>query len=595
MHTYTAPLRDMKFLLFDILKIHETANAIPAYAEATPDVVSAILEEAGKLCSHVLQPINRSGDEAGCTFDKGVVTTAPGFKEAYDKFVEGGWQGLACDPAYGGQGLISPVNFAFDEMISSANLSFGLFPLLTQGVYYALKAHATEELKNIYLPKLVAGTWTGTMNLTEPQCGTDLGLIKTRAEPQADGTYKIHGTKIFISAGEHDLTENIVHLVLAKLPNAPAGVRGISLFVCPKFLPKSDGSPGTRNAVTCGSLEKKMGIKASPTCVMNYDGATAWLVGKPHKGLAAMFTMMNAARLAVGIQGLGVAEAAYQGAVDYAKTRLQMRAPTGAKYPDKPADPIIVHPDIRRMLMRTRAMTEGCRALAMWIGHELDISFHHPDAERRQVAEDLVALMTPIVKVMLTDHGSAAANDAMQVHGGHGYIREWGMEQLARDARITQIYEGTNGIQALDLVGRKMPTGMGRMARRFFHPVGEYIEKRAANSFTAPHIAPLAKAFGRLQQTTLWLGKAGTANPDEAGAAATEYLRLFGLVAIGFMWSRMAEKSFKLNMAGPDEFYTAKIATAHFYMAKILPETGSLMSSIMAGSAPVMGLREEAF
>jgi alkylation response protein AidB-like acyl-CoA dehydrogenase len=595
MHTYTAPIRDMKFIMFDILKMQDTANAIPAYAEATPDVVSAILEEAGKFCSNILQPINRGGDEAGCAFDNGVVTTAPGFKDAYAKFVEGGWPGLACDPIYGGQGLTSPVNFAFDEMISSANLSFGLFPLLTQGVYYALQAHATEELKNIYLPKMVAGTWTGTMNLTEPHCGTDLGLIKTRAEPQPDGTYKIYGTKIFISAGEHDLAENIVHLVLAKLPDAPAGVRGISLFVCPKFLPKPDGSPGERNLVACGSLEKKMGIKASPTCVMNYDGAKAWLVGVPHKGLSAMFTMMNAARLAVGIQGLGVAEAAYQGGVDYAKNRLQMRAPTGAKHPDKPADPIIVHPDIRRMLMRTRAMTEGCRALALWIGLELDISLHHPDAERRQAAEDLVALMTPIVKTMLTDHGSAAANDAMQIHGGHGYIREWGMEQLARDARITQIYEGTNGIQALDLVGRKLPAGTGRLARRFFHQVGEYIAKREANPFTAPHIAPLAKAFGRLQQTTLWLAKAGLSNPDEAGAAATEYLRMFGLVAIGFMWSRMAEKAFKLNMAGADEFYAAKIATAHFFMAKILPETGSLMSSIMAGSAPVMGLKEEAF
>ncbi len=595
MHPYTAPIRDMKFIMFDILKIQETGNAIPAYAEATPDIVSAILEEAGKFCSNVLQPINRSGDEAGCTFDNGVVKTAPGFKNAYDKFVEGGWPGLACDPGYGGQGLTSPVNFAFDEMISSANLSFGLFPLLTQGVYYVLEAHATEELKNIYLPKMVAGTWTGTMNLTEPHCGTDLGLIKTRAEPQPDGTFKIYGTKIFISAGEHDLAENIVHLVLAKLPEAPAGVRGISLFVCPKYLPKPDGSPGERNAVACGSLEKKMGIKASPTCVMNYDGAKAWLVGTPHKGLSAMFTMMNAARLAVGIQGLGVAEAAYQGAVDYARNRLQMRAPTGAKYPDKPADPIIVHPDIRRMLMRTKAMTEGCRALAMWIGLELDISLHHPDAERRQAAEDLVALMTPIVKVMLTDHGFAASNDAMQIHGGHGYIREWGMEQLARDARITQIYEGTNGIQALDLVGRKLPTGLGRMARRFFHQVGEYIAKREANPVTAPHIAPLAKAFGRLQQTTLWLGKAGLSNPDEAGAAATEYLRMFGLVAIGFMWSRMAEKAFKLNMGGADEFYAAKIATAQFYMAKILPETGSLMSSIMAGSAPVMALKEDAF
>ncbi len=595
MQNYKAPLRDMQFLLFDIVKIQDTANAIPAYAEATPDVVTAILEEAGKFCANELFPINRSGDEEGCTYDKGSVRTAKGFKEAYDKFVEGGWPGLASDPAYGGQGLITPVNFAFDEMISSANMSFGLFPLLTQGVYYALEAHATEELKNLYLPKLVAGTWTGTMNLTEPHCGTDLGLIKTQAEPQADGTYKITGTKIFISAGEHDLTENIVHLVLAKLPNAPAGVRGISLFVCPKFLPKSDGTPGQRNAVTCGSLEKKMGIKASPTCVMNYDGATAWLVGTPHKGLPAMFTMMNAARLAVGIQGLGVAEAAYQGAVEYAKSRLQMRAVTGAKYPEKPADPIIVHPDIRRMLMRTRAMTEGCRALAMWIGHELDISFHHPDAERRQEAEDLVALMTPVVKAMLTDHGFAAANDAVQVHGGHGFIREWGMEQLVRDARITQIYEGTNGIQALDLVGRKMPAGTGRMARRFFHPVQTYIDKRLASPFTAQAIGPLAKAFGRLQQTTLWLGKAGISNPEEGAAAATDYLRMFGLVAIGFMWARMAEKSFKLRMVKADPFYDAKITSAQFYMTKILPETGSLMATIMAGAGPVMEMKEEAF
>ncbi len=595
MQNYKAPLRDMQFLLFDIVKIQDTANAIPAYAEATPDVVTAILEEAGKFCANELFPINRSGDEEGCTYDKGSVRTAKGFKEAYDKFVEGGWPGLASDPAYGGQGLITPVNFAFDEMISSANMSFGLFPLLTQGVYYALKAHATEELKNLYLPKLVAGTWTGTMNLTEPHCGTDLGLIKTQAEPQADGTYKITGTKIFISAGEHDLTENIVHLVLAKLPNAPAGVRGISLFVCPKFLPKSDGTPGQRNAVTCGSLEKKMGIKASPTCVMNYDGATAWLVGTPHKGLPAMFTMMNAARLAVGIQGLGVAEAAYQGAVEYAKTRLQMRAVTGAKYPEKSADPIIVHPDIRRMLMRTRAMTEGCRALAMWIGKELDIWFHHPDAERRQEAEDLVALMTPVVKAMLTDHGFAAANDAVQVHGGHGFIREWGMEQLVRDARITQIYEGTNGIQALDLVGRKMPAGTGRMARRFFHPVQTYIDKRLASPFTAQAIGPLAKAFGRLQQSTLWLGKAGISNPEEGAAAATDYLRMFGLVAIGFMWARMAEKSFKLRMVKADPFYDAKITSAQFYMTKILPETGSLMATIMAGAGPVMEMKEEAF
>jgi alkylation response protein AidB-like acyl-CoA dehydrogenase len=595
MHSYTVPLREMTFLLFDILKVQEQGNAIPAYAEATPDMVSAILEEAGKFCSNELLPINRSGDEEGCSFDKGVVKAAPGFKEAYAKFVEGGWPGLACDVEYGGQDMITPVNFLFEEMICSTNMSFGLFPGLTRGAYEALKAHGTEDQKKTYLPKMVQGIWSGTMNLTEPHCGTDLGLLKTRAEPQSDGSYKITGTKIFITAGEHDLTENIVHLVLARLPDAPAGVKGISLFVCPKFLVKPDGSIGERNPVTCGSLEKKMGIKASPTCVLNYDGASAWMVGQPNKGLSAMFTMMNGARLMVGIQGLGIAEMAYQGAVDYAKSRLQMRSITGVKHPDKPADPIIVHPEIRRALMRTRAMTEGARALALWIGQELDVSLKHPDPERRKEADDLVALMTPIVKAMLTDLGFAAANDAMQVHGGHGYIREWGMEQLVRDARIAQIYEGTNGIQALDLVGRKLPTGMGRMARRFFHPVQTYIDKRMANPFTAQAIGPLAKAFGRLQQTTLWLGKAGVSNPEEGAAAATDYLRMFGLVAIGFMWARMAEKAFKLRMSGADPFYDAKIATATFYMTKILPETGSLMSSIMAGAAPVMGLKEEAF
>ncbi len=495
-------------------------------------------------------------------------------------------------PNIGGQGLTSPVNFAVEEMICSANLSFGLFPGLTHGAYNALRAHATEELKRTYLPKMVDGSWAGTMCLTEPQCGTDLGLIKTRAEPAADGSFRIHGTKIFISAGEHDLTENIVHLVLARLPDAPPGVRGISLFVCPKFLPKPDGTVGTRNALACGALEKKMGIKASPTCVMNFDGATAWLVGAPNKGLPAMFTMMNAARLMVGIQGLGIAEAAYQGAATYAKSRLQMRAPTGAKFPDQPADPIIVHPDIRRLLMKMKAMTEGCRALALWIGHELDIATSHPDAERREAADDLVALMTPIVKSMLTDLGFSAANDGMQVFGGHGYIRENGMEQLARDARITQIYEGTNGIQALDLVGRKLPMGTGRLARRFFHPVAADLERMAGVPGMMDFIMPMAKAFGRLQQATLWLGKAGTANPDDAGAAATEYLRMFGLVAIGYMWCRMAETA-QANSA--DSFNAAKLASARFYMAKMLPETGSLLSSITTGSASVMALAEDAF
>ncbi len=592
MPSYKAPLRDMQFILFEVLKVQDAGNAVAAYAEMTPDVVTAILEEAGRFCENVLQPINRSGDEEGCVFESGSVRTPAGFKDAYAKFVEGGWPGIACDPEHGGQGVPNTVNFAFEEMICSANLSFGLFPGLTHGAYNALQAHGSDDLKRTYLPKMVGGSWSGTMCLTEPQCGTDLGLIRTRAEPSNDGSYRLHGTKIFISAGEHDLTENIVHLVLARLPDAPAGVRGISLFVCPKFLVQPEGSLGARNSLACGALEKKMGIKASPTCVMNFDGATAWLVGVPNKGLAAMFTMMNTARLMVGIQGLGVAEAAYQGALSYARNRLQMRAATGPKYPDQPADPIIVHPDIRRLLMRMKAMTEGCRALALWVGHELDISTGHPDAQRRQDADDLVALMTPIVKSMLTDHGFSAANDGVQIHGGHGYIREWGMEQLVRDARIAQIYEGTNGIQALDLVGRKLSMGTGRLARQFFHPVGAYLEQMANVPAMAEIVAPLAKAFGRLQQATLWLGKAGTANPDDGGAAAADYLRMFGLVAIGYMWCRMAETA----LAGSaDSFRSAKLECARFYMAKIIPETGSLLVSITAGSKSVMALHEDAF
>ena len=595
MHNYTAPLQDMQFLLFDVLKVQELGNAIPAYAEATPDVVSAILAEGGKFCGQVLQPINRSGDEEGCSFENGRVKTAAGFKEAYDKFVAGGWNGVGCQVAFGGQGLITPVTFLFEEMMCACNLSFGLFPGLTRGAYNALAAHGSEAQKNTYLPKMVAGTWSGTMNLTEPQCGTDLGLLKTRAEPQGDGSYKLFGTKIFISAGDHDLTENIIHLVLARLPDAPPGVKGISLFLCPKFLVNENGSLGPRNAVACGAIEKKMGIKASPTCVMNYDGATAWLVGQANKGLSAMFTMMNGERLAVGVQGLGIADMAYQGAAGYAKSRVQMRSATGTKHPDQVADPIIVHADVRRMLLRMRSLTEGCRALALWIGQELDVSMLHPDAERRSEADDLVALMTPVVKAMLTDHGFSAANDAVQIHGGHGFIREWGMEQLVRDSRITQIYEGTNGIQAIDLVGRKLTSGTGRLARRFFHPVQTYIAEQLAKPSQTATIAPLAKAFAQLQETTLWLNAAGASNPEDRLAGATDYLRMFGLVAIGYLWARMAEEAQRMRAAGADPFYDTKITTGHFYMHKVLPETTSLMASIMAGAEPVMAMPEDAF
>ncbi|WP_374373916.1 acyl-CoA dehydrogenase C-terminal domain-containing protein [Dongia sp.] len=595
MPAYKAPLREIKFILTEVLRAENLPQQVPDFADATPDVIDAILEEAAKFCEEVLQPLNHSGDEEGCHFENGAVTTPKGFKEAYKTFIEGGWTGLPCDPEYGGQGLPKLVNFAVEEMICSANLSFGMYPGLSNGNYNAIHAHGSDEQKALYLPKLVDGTWTGTMCLTEPHCGTDLGLCKTRAEANPDGSYKLYGTKIFISAGEHDLTENIVHLVLARLPYAPAGIRGISLFVCPKFLPDADGKPGARNPVVCGSIEKKMGIKASSTCVMNFDGAQAWLVGRPHKGMSAMFTMMNTARLAVGMQGLGIAEAAYQGAVTYARDRLQMRALTGAKFPEKPADPIIVHPDVRRMLLTMRSITEGCRALSYWIGYNLDVSLHHPEIEKRQEADDLVALMTPIVKAFLTDHGFNAANLGVQVYGGHGYIREWGMEQLVRDARITQIYEGTNGIQALDLVGRKLPTGMGRLARRFFHPVSDYIETASENPEMAEFVLPLAKGFAKLQQATAWIAQAGLANPNEAGAAATDYQRLFALVALGYMWCRMVEVALANKDQDPDGFYAAKLQTARFYFARILPETNSLFTILMAGSDSLMAMPADSF
>ncbi len=595
MPAYKAPLRDIQFVLNEVLQFENLPQQIPDFAEATPDLIATILEEAGKFCEEVLQPINHSGDEEGCHFENGSVTTPKGFKEAYKTFIEGGWTGLPCDPNYGGQGLPKLVNFAVEEMICSANLSFGMYPGLSNGNYNAIHTHGSDEQKALYLPKLVDGTWTGTMCLTEPHCGTDLGLCKTRAEANPDGSYRLYGTKIFISAGEHDLAENIIHLVLARLPDAPAGIRGISLFVCPKFLPDKDGKPGARNPAVCGSIEKKMGIKASSTCVMNFDGAQAWLVGKPHKGMSAMFTMMNTARLAVGMQGLGIAEAAYQGAVTYARERLQMRALTGAQFPDKAADPIIVHPDVRRMLLTMRAFTEGCRALAYWVGRELDVSQHHPDPEKRQEADDLVALLTPIVKAFLTDHGFNAANLGVQVYGGHGYIREWGMEQLVRDARITQIYEGTNGIQALDLVGRKLPTGTGRLARRFFHPVADYIEQASEKPEMAEFVLPLAKAFAKLQQATAWVAQAGLANPNEAGAAATDYQRLFALVALGYMWCRMVEIALAKKDEDGDGFYAAKVMTARFYFARLLPESNSLFTTLMAGSDTLMAMPAEAF
>jgi alkylation response protein AidB-like acyl-CoA dehydrogenase len=512
MATYTAPLRDMRFVYHELLDGDALAD-MPVYEDFSPDVVDAVLEEAGKFAAEVLFPLNLSGDAEGCTLENGVVRTPKGFKEAYEQYAQGGWTGISADPDFGGQGAPAALHFMIQEMICSTNMAFGMYPGLTEGAYNAIHLHGSEEQKALYLPKFVEGTWSGTMCLTEPHSGTDLGLIRTKAETQDDGSYKISGTKIFISAGEHDLTENIIHLVLARLPGAPTGTKGISLFVVPKFLPKDDGSVGVRNGVSCGSIEHKMGIKASATCVMNFDEATGWLVGQPHKGMRAMFTMMNAARLGVGIQGLGLGEAAYQGALLYAKERLQGRALKGAQSPDKPADSILVHPDVRKNLLTMKAFTEGMRALSIWTGINLDIAEKSEDPAVRRRADDLVQILTPIVKSFGTDKGFLTANLGVQIYGGHGYIHEHGMEQFVRDARITQLYEGTNGIQALDLIGRKMGAHYGRYLRAFFHPVQNFIEENADDADLQPIVLGLAKAFGRLQQATGLVAQKGLRNP----------------------------------------------------------------------------------
>jgi alkylation response protein AidB-like acyl-CoA dehydrogenase len=592
MTQYKAPLRDYRFVMTELFDVGELAK-LPGYEEATPDLFASVLEEGAKLCEEVLLPLNRSGDEEGCTFENGVVRTPKGFKQAYDTFRQGGWTALGCDPAYGGQGLPRTLHFFVEEMICATNLAFGMYPGLSYGAYNALKEHGTEALKSRYLPKLADGSWTGTMCLTEPHCGTDLGQIRTKAEPAGDGVYKITGTKIFISAGEHDLADNILHLVLAKIPGGPPGTRGISLFLVPKFLPKGDGSVGPRNGVRCGSIEHKMGIKASSTCLLNFEDAEGYLVGEAHKGMRAMFTMMNGARLGVGIQGLALGETAYQTARAYAAERLQGRSVSGAKFPDKPADPIIVHPDVRRMLLTMRAWTEGARALAAWVAIELDKAAKHPDPSQREAADDFVSLLTPVVKAMFTDNGFAAANMGMQVMGGHGYIREWGMEQLVRDCRITQIYEGTNGIQALDLVGRKLPSHMGRLLRSFFHPVDAYIRARLEKPELAEFVLPLAKAFGRLQQASALIAQKGLADPEEAAAAATDYLRLFGLAAYAYLWTRMAELALGKTEGEDGAFYKGKLATSRFFMAKLLPESTSLFAQIGAGAKPLMALEAE--
>jgi alkylation response protein AidB-like acyl-CoA dehydrogenase len=596
MQTYKAPLRDMRFVLHEL---HDSATLtqLRGLEDVSPELMDSILEEAAKVTEEILLPINASGDELGCVLENGVVRTPSGFKEAYNAFRDGGWTALAADPKYGGQGLPESLNKLVEEMICSANLSFSLYPGLTHGACQAIASHASDELKDAYLPKMVDGTWSGTMCLTEAHCGTDLGLLRTRAVPQADGSYKVSGSKIFISAGDHDLTGNIIHLVLARLPDAPRGTRGISLFLVPKFIPGADGRPGARNGVVCTALEHKMGIKGSATCQLTFEDATGWLVGDLNKGLATMFTMMNSERLSVGIQGLGAAETSYQSAVAYARDRVQGRSLGGAKATDKAADPIIVHPDVRRMLMRIRAYTEGCRALGGWVARELDEMERSSDPDVRKRAEDFTALMTPVVKALFTDLGFEATNIGMQVYGGHGYIRDHGMEQLVRDARISMIYEGTNGIQALDLVGRKLPQGAGRMLRTFFHPLSDFIERHRNHTQLSDMVTGLEKAFGALQLATGQIAAAGMADPEEAGAAATEYLRLFGLVALGFMWVRSAVIAVD-KLAKPDAdagFYKAKLTTARFYMQRVLPEVGGLLMAIKSGKAAMMEMEEAAF
>jgi butyryl-CoA dehydrogenase len=596
MVSYKAPLRDMRFALYEMHDV-EGLTKYPGYAEMGRDLLDPVLDECAKFCEEVLFPLNRSADEEGCHFENGVVRAPKGFIDAYNLYREGGWGGFASPPEWGGQGLPHVIGTLIEEMQCSSNLSFNLYGGLTQGAIRAILSHASQELKEKYVPAMVEGKWTGTMCLTEPHCGTDLGQIRTRAVPVGDGTYKITGTKIFITGGEHDLTENIIHLVLAKLPDAPKGVKGISLFLVPKVMVKDDGKLGPRNGVACGAVEHKMGIKGSATCVMNFDDATGWLVGEPHKGMRAMFTMMNAARIGVGIQGIGLGEVSYQGATAYARERLQGRSLSGAKYPDKVADPIIVHPDVRRMLLTMRATTEGTRSLAIWVSRALDVLTHSEDPKEKQDAEDFVALMTPIVKALSTDLGFEATNIGMQVLGGHGFIRENGMEQYVRDARIAQLYEGTNGIQALDLVGRKLPAHAGRFLRHFFHPVQAYIEAKVEDEALGPFVQPLAKAFVRLQQATAHIAQKGMANPEEAGAAATEYLRLFGLVALAFMWCKAAEVALPKAGTGEDGdgFYKAKVNTARFYVERILPQTSGLFAGIMAGGKTMMAFDDAAF
>ena len=591
MPSYNPPLRDMQFLLHEVFGVEQEYKAMPKHAEVDADTINAVLEEAGKFAANVVFPLNISGDEEGCKLDATTheVTTPKGFKEAYQQFVEGGWPALSCDPAYGGQGLPFVVNSALYEMLNSANQAWTMYPGLSHGAYEALHAHGSDELKAKYLPKLTSGEWTGTMCLTEPHCGTDLGLLRTKAEPQADGTYKITGNKIFISAGEHDFTSNIVHLVLARLPDAPAGSKGISLFVVPKYKVNADGSLGERNAIYCGGLEHKMGIKANATAQIVMDGAVGEMVGQPNKGLQAMFVMMNAARLGVGNQSLGLTEVAYQNALAYAKDRLQMRSLSGTKAKDKPADPIIVHPDVRRMLLTAKAYAEGGRALSTFCGLLIDKELNYPDEKVRKDSAELVALLTPIVKAFLTDNGWISTTAAQQVFGGHGFIKEWGMEQFVRDNRINMIYEGTNGIQALDLLGRKVLSNQGATLKKFGKLVAQLVEEEGVNEKMAEFINPIAVLGEQMTKFTTEIGFKGMQNPDEVGAAAVDYLRVAGHLVFGYFFARMAQVALrKIAEGNTDSFYQAKLQTARFYFARLFPETASLMRTARAGSKVLM-------
>ncbi|MBP0942237.1 acyl-CoA dehydrogenase C-terminal domain-containing protein [Pseudomonas alliivorans] len=592
MADYKAPLRDMRFVLNEVFEVSRLWAQLPALAETVDaETVEAILEEAGKVTSKTIAPLSRNGDEEGCHWKDTVVTTPAGFPEAYRTYAEGGWVGVGGNPDFGGMGMPKVVSAQVEEMLNSASLAFGLYPMLTSGACVSINTHATEELKAKFLPNMYSGVWCGSMCLTEAHAGTDLGIIRTKAEPQNDGSYKITGSKIFITGGEHDLTENIIHLVLAKLPDAPAGPKGISLFLVPKFMVGDDGSVGERNTVSCGSIEHKMGIQASATCVINFDDAVGYLIGEPNKGLAAMFTMMNYERLGVGIQGLASGVRSYQNAVEYALDRLQSRAPTGAQNKDKAADPIIVHPDVRRMLLTMKAFNEGGRAFSSYVALQLDIAkFSEDDADRKR-ADDLVALLTPVAKAFLTDVGLETTVHGQQIFGGHGYIREWGQEQLVRDVRITQIYEGTNGIQALDLVGRKIVGSGGAFYQLFSEEVRQFIA--ASDSSLGEFTRPLASALDMLDELTNWVLDRSRSNPNEIGAASVEYLHLFGYTAYAYMWAMMAKAA--VGKEAQEDFYASKVGTARFYFARLLPRIHSLNASVRAGSESLFLLEADQF